>query len=176
MILSENNLYKDLLKRLKDDYEKNYELINKNANAVQKKGKFNYLSVHYANKFLKSNYPEIIAERNDLYLDKLIVGVNLFIYLENYDKLILHSEFLAMQDFNNKPIAKADANNLTFEYQRVLAKAIAILTGYGQSLYTNEDLDYIDKKEETEINIRDSFISLANLVPEKLNIADEFIL
>ena len=57
-----------------------------------------------------------------------------------------HDEYLACRDERNKAIQNPDSAQLENTYRRALAKAVSTLTGFGISLWMNEDLRHIMQK------------------------------
>jgi len=51
-----------------------------------------------------------------------------------------HNEYLAVRDKRNKALVSPDSANVENTYRRALAKGVSTLTGYGISLWMNEDL------------------------------------
>lgn len=137
-----------------EEFQKNYKLIDKNTKGlVEKKGRYNYLSWGYAQKFLGENYPNIYATLDTSILEKGIIICSLKVREEVSDRLIF-KEYLAITDLKNNPIAtnKITQNDITFTYQRAFAKAVARYTGYGLALYTDEEFKQLEERMNSKVN------------------------
>ena len=63
-----------------------------------------------------------------------------------------HNEYLAVRDKRNQSVQNPNAVQVENTYRRALAKGVSTLTGFGISLWMNEDLRSMMVKEETLLN------------------------
>ena len=120
--------------------------------AVEKKGKFSYLSWCYAVMHLRQNYPDatwVIHENH--------IGQPIFELPEGFmvkvSVIVGDKEFPQWHpvlDNRNKPISKPNAFEINTSIQRCLTKAIALASGIGLGLYAGEDLPTEEKQPEKQ--------------------------
>lgn len=148
-----------------NNFISNYEATSKNklSSEIKKKGKFDYLSWAYALKNLKSFYPDASFktvkypdDKGELVLPFLKTDIGYFVSTEIFltvnDKVnnIGYEYTFPVLNSSNKTIEKPSAFEINTSLQRCLAKNIAVVTGCGLSLFTNEDIpdDDPDKFQE----------------------------
>tara|TARA_R100000781_G_scaffold111591_1_gene78139 strand:+ start:14096 stop:14929 length:834 start_codon:yes stop_codon:yes gene_type:complete len=128
----------------KEDYEEFKETLNTGFTAE-------YLSWSVCWDKLKQMYPYAVAENVVYEYDgKPIFGimfpdgsiqVHCRIHYENADgNSYSHNEYLAVRDKRNQAISNPNSAQVENTYRRALAKGVSTLTGYGISLWMNEDL------------------------------------
>ena len=118
-------------------------------NAIEKKGKFDYLSWAICLDKAKQVDPTIAYE-----LIKIIdCGQSKIVHVElsyenpnaNDDRQRLyHNEYLAVRGFRNEALASPDAAQVENTFRRCVAKAISMCFGFGIELWINEDLKDLD--------------------------------
>lgn len=129
---------------------------------IKQKGKFNYLSWSLALKNLKIAYPE--ASYKDVKYpdmsDHLVlpylktetgfyVSTEIFLTREDRINNIGYEYTFPVLNHVNKAHEKPTAFEINTSLQRCLAKNIAVVTGVGLSLFTNEDIP----DDEPDINL-----------------------
>lgn len=128
------------LKTFEDRY--NYDV--KALGLSKKKGDFDYLSWAYAQKLAK-----IFDEKSSWRIIKNDDGSfihNGFLLLEMTFLGQTEQLFYPILDNYHKPIMKPNAYNINTSQMRGFAKLFAMMSGFGLSLYANEDLAYLDQE------------------------------
>lgn len=132
------------LKTFEDRY--NYDV--KKLGMVEKKGKFDYLSWAYAQKLAK-----IFDEKSTWRIIKNDDGTfihNGFLLLEMTFLGQTEQHFFPILDNYNRPIKNPNPFQVNTSQMRGFAKLFAMISGFGLSLYANEDLAYLDQENVEE--------------------------
>ena len=132
------------LKTFEDRY--NYDV--KKLGMVEKKGKFDYLSWAYAQKLAK-----IFDEKSTWRIIKNDDGTfihNGFLLLEMTFWGQTEQHFFPILDNYNRPIKNPNPFQVNTSQMRGFAKLFAMISGFGLSLYANEDLAYLDQENVEE--------------------------
>ncbi len=134
-----------------EDYEAEKETLNTGYSA-------DYLSWSVCWDKLKQLYPTAVHEKVVYNYDgKPIFGimmpdgtmeVHCRITYETPDgNTYTHNEYLAVRDKRNQALSNPNSAQVENTYRRALAKGVSTLTGYGISLWMNEDLREIMRTE-----------------------------
>lgn len=132
------------LKTFEDRY--NYDV--KKLGIVEKKGKFDYLSWAYAQKLAK-----IFDDKSTWRIIKNNDGTfihNGFLLLEMTFLGQTEQHFFPILDNYNRPIKNPNPFQVNTSQMRGFAKLFAMISGFGLSLYANEDLAYLDQENVEE--------------------------
>lgn len=170
------------LKTFEDRY--NYDV--KALGLSKKKGNFDYLSWAYAQKLAK-----IFDEKSTWKMIKNTDGSfihNGFLLLEMTFLGQTEQLFFPILDNYNRPIKNPNPFQVNTSQMRGFAKLFAMVSGFGLSLYANEDLAYLDqenvengtKKQQTQMSKeeekqrkeegrREILILMNNLTDEQAN-------
>tara|TARA_R110000824_G_scaffold60997_10_gene162747 strand:- start:152 stop:799 length:648 start_codon:yes stop_codon:yes gene_type:complete len=123
--------------------------------AIEKKGKFDYLSWAICLDKAKQVDPTVKYE-----LVKIIdCGQSKIVHVElSYNNIdvhdnpdyyrLYHNEYLAVRGFRNEALASPDAAQVENTFRRCVAKAISMCFGFGIELWINEDLKDLDYMPE----------------------------
>ena len=145
-----------------------YEQTSKNAlpNEIKQKNGYNYLSWALAWKHFKTEYPEGRIEtinypdaNGNLVLPYLATEIGYFVglrcYLTNNDfEHKIYTEFVhPVLDFSNRALKAPTSQNINNSLQRARAKVIAMASGIGLAIYSNEDLPAPDTAPQDKTNI-----------------------
>ncbi len=108
---------------------------------TEKKGKFTYLSWAYAVRFLREHFPSAtwtVKHFDDIPYKFSPAGcfVEVTVVIDDKEFTQIHP----ILNYQNKVVNDPDAFMVNTSIQRCLAKAIAIATGIGLSLYSGEDI------------------------------------
>ena len=132
------------LKTFEDRY--NYDV--KKLGIVEKKGKFDYLSWAYAQKLAKifddKSTWRIIKNNDDTFIH------NGFLLLEMTFLGQTEQHFFPILDNYNRPIKNPNPFQVNTSQMRGFAKLFAMVSGFGLSLYANEDLAYLDQENSEQ--------------------------
>ena len=132
------------LKTFEDRY--NYDV--KKLGIVEKKGKFDYLSWAYAQKLAK-----IFDDKSTWRIIKNNDGTfihNGFLLLEMTFLGQTEQHFFPILDNYNRPIKNPNPFQVNTSQMRGFAKLFAMVSGFGLSLYANEDLAYLDQENSEQ--------------------------
>lgn len=132
------------LKTFEDRY--NYDV--KKLGIVEKKGKFDYLSWAYAQKLAKTfddkSTWRIIKNNDGTFIH------NGFLLLEMTFLGQTEQHFFPILDNYNRPIRNPNPFQVNTSQMRGFAKLFAMVSGFGLSLYANEDLAYLDQENSEQ--------------------------
>lgn len=148
------------------DFQANYDLAI--SDYVEKRGggafQASYLSWAYAQFLLKTRHPHLsvafkTSESGDICHRAIrkkesgdIVEIYLLPYLENFEGLKTPPLYFPVMDLAFNALANPSVTEINKAAQRATAKAIAVYTGIGLRLYTNEDIPEPQDKIEKEAN------------------------
>ena len=134
-----------------ENYEAEKETLNTGYSA-------DYLSWSVCWDKLKQLYPTAVHEKVVYNYDgKPLFGIMMpdgtmevhcrIIYETRDGNTYTHNEYLAVRDKRNQALSNPDSAQVENTYRRALAKGVSTLTGYGISLWMNEDLREIMRTE-----------------------------
>lgn len=120
------------------NYIENYKRDVKKEGIVAKKGKYDYISWAHAEKIANELDPDFDWNTSFEFLD---LG---FVEIEMKFKGKIRRHKYPILNNQNKPIANPTSVDLNNAQMRGFAKLFSMMTGIGLSLFTGEDLQYLD--------------------------------
>lgn len=120
------------------NYIENYKRDVKKEGIVDKKGKYDYISWAHAEKIANELDPDFDWNTSFEFLDLGLVEIEM-----KFKGKIRRHKYPILNN-KNKPIEKPTSFDLNNAQMRGFAKLFSMMTGIGLSLFTGEDLQYLD--------------------------------
>lgn len=120
------------------NYIENYKRDVKKEGIVDKKGRFDYISWAHAEKIANELDPDFDWNTSFEFLDLGLVEIEM-----KFKGKIRRHKYPILNN-QNKPIEKPTSFDLNNAQMRGFAKLFSMMTGIGLSLFTGEDLQYLD--------------------------------
>lgn len=120
------------------NYIENYKRDVKKEGIVDKKGKYDYISWAHAEKIANELDPDFDWNTSFEFLDLGLVEIEM-----KFKGKIRRHKYPILNN-QNKPIEKPTSFDLNNAQMRGFAKLFSMMTGIGLSLFTGEDLQYLD--------------------------------
>ncbi len=127
------------------DYKENYKRDVKSEGIVDKKGRFDYISWAHAEKIANELDPDFDWNTSFEYLNLGLVEIEM-----QFKGKIRRHKYPILNN-QNKPIPNPTSFDLNNAQMRGFAKLFSMMTGIGLSLFTGEDLKYLDNDNLTSL-------------------------